>query len=76
MVETLRTGTYTRDGQHYLSETCLFHVFVMLGPHDGCPGGQGTLIVPLQPGDNTHNVGYSCNLCGAIVFQHAQGICL
>lgn len=77
MVETLEQGQFTISGEYYFSEAgCLLRVVVELEPHNACLGGNGTLLVPLVPGDDTHNVGYSCEKCGEVVFQHAQGICL
>ncbi len=77
MVETLDQGRYTNNGQYYFSEAgCLLRVVVELEQHNACLGGKGTLLVPLVPGNDTHKVGYRCETCGEVVFQHAQGICL
>ena len=77
MDETFRPNTFTTDVQYYVSEApCMLRVVVELEPHNACPGGKGTIFVPLVPGKDTHEVGYRCETCEEVVFQHARGICL
>lgn len=77
MGETFNPNTFTTDGQYFFSEApCMLRVVVELEPHNACLGENGTLLVPLVPGDDTHKVGYRCEKCEKVVFQHARGICL
>lgn len=74
--EILKSGQFTKDGKKYMNGNCLIDTEMEIQPHGVCIGNRGMLIVPLQPGINSREVGFKCTTCSAVVYANVRGVCL